>query len=1146
MNGLGVGIDEPATTEGDERLASWVAALVDRISSGELLDLDALAHEHPEGVERARRLIPALAIMARLGAPSSQFAVEPTGPSAVAAGFEPGRSLGDFRTIREIGRGGMGVVYEAVQTSLNRRVALKILPMTSADDPRKLKRFQIEAQAAALLNHPHVVPVYLVGAENGAHFYAMQFIEGRTLAEVIAEFRRAPDPERTGAYRASARFAAELGRQAAQALDYAHEQGIIHRDVKPSNLLIESSGWLWVADFGLARIAVEVDQTSTGMMMGTPRYMSPEQIAGARRVVDHRTDIYSLGATLYELITLRPAFDNIDHVQLMMKIARDEPRRPRAIDPTIPRDLETIILKAMAKDPSARYSTAGALADDLGRFLEHRPIRARRPGAVDRAAKWARRHRPAVAVTAMFLLTAFMAIGGFVLWRDSVLRRHDGVLRRQNSELRSALERAERTETTIRRQSYDSRMRLAQQAQASGQLILAQEILEELQPESGGRDLRGFEWHYLWRACHRDNSVLSRHESLTRAQAISPDGRILVTGHQNGFIAFWNVEQGRERVRVPAHTRQVSGVSFSPDGRLVASWAAARGHMAPGEVTLWDAATARPIANVPQIAGYVINLEFVDDGRGLVILVHDLNDDASKNRLMFWNLARGPEHLVPGATPIRCSKMAYSRGGRWLATAATSGAVTLRDATTGESIKTLPERFEWIAELAASPDGDTITVSETAGISIWHTASRSKRGFVECGETMPIAFALDGDRLVCSANGGQSLVLIGDVRTRPRRIPLELSSGGVFYAALSRDGKTVAASGSQRSATLWDTASGRRLAEFPGGRGRVGNLIFTADGESLIVPIQDGPTHAWHFGKQPEPAAQLSGHAREVWALAYTPDCKTLVSAGDDHLIKLWNTRDGALRATLKGHEALVASVAISPDGKVLATAGFENTVRLWGLPDGRPHAVLNGHRDRVRSVVFSPDGRHIASAGSDTTVRVWDFATNKPLLVFRGHADSVRALAYEPGGAILVSASNDGTIRGIKVSEGGREAFSLGCPKPSSTLAFSPDGSLLASADESGNVTIWDAATWTRRGSVKESDTPIWGLSFSPDGRTLAAACGDAKVRLVDPITGQVVLVLGGHVQRVNAVAFSPDGQALASGSHEGAIRLWQASEPR
>ena len=324
--------------------------------------------------------------------------------------------LGDFRLIRQIGCGGMGIVYEAEQLSLHRRVALKVLPSVSADDPRRLKRFLVEAQAAAALHHPHIVPVFVVGEEQGVHYYAMQLIEGRTLAQIIlgrnrieprpwspvdGAARSTPSSERTAwlgdedlerprtplsldsspdvvslptspspdpSVRLSPRWVAELGRQAAEALDYAHRQGIVHRDVKPSNLIVDRDGQLWVADFGLARVPGG-DRTATGTLVGTFRYMSPEQVAGASEVIDHRTDVYSLGATLYELLLLRPAHPQDDRLELFRAITERAPVSPRQVDPTIPRDLETIVLKAMARHRGARYETAGALADDLARFL---------------------------------------------------------------------------------------------------------------------------------------------------------------------------------------------------------------------------------------------------------------------------------------------------------------------------------------------------------------------------------------------------------------------------------------------------------------------------------------------------------------------------------------------------------------------------------------------------------------------------------------------------------------------------------------------------------------------------------------------------------------------------------------------------------
>jgi serine/threonine protein kinase len=350
----------------------------------------------------------------------------------------PASPLGDYRVVGELGRGGMGVVYEAEQLSLARRVALKVLPFAAALDPKQLQRFRNEALAAAHLNHPHIVPVYAVGSERGVHYYAMQLIDGRSLADLLTELRRrnagmtnderSPKAEaRMGETDAAAAtevrpsgfgflssfvirhssFAhavARLGAQAAEALEHAHQLGVVHRDVKPANLLVDARGHLWVTDFGLAQFRSDAGLTLTGDLVGTLRYMSPEQARAKHDLVDHRADVYALGVTLYELLTLRPAFDGRDRAEVLRQVLSEEPVRPRRLNAAVPADLETVVLKAMDKEPEGRYATAQELADDLRRFLEDRPVAARRPGLARRAAKWARRHRPVVASAAVALL----------------------------------------------------------------------------------------------------------------------------------------------------------------------------------------------------------------------------------------------------------------------------------------------------------------------------------------------------------------------------------------------------------------------------------------------------------------------------------------------------------------------------------------------------------------------------------------------------------------------------------------------------------------------------------------------------------------------------------------------------------------------
>jgi serine/threonine protein kinase/tetratricopeptide (TPR) repeat protein len=413
---------------------------------------------HPELAEDLDACLAALNLIGRAarGALSSPAGGDVLPLAKPEGGPVPG-VLGDYRIVREVGRGGMGVVYEAEQVSLGRRVALKVLPFAATMDPRQLQRFHNEARAAASLDHPHIVHVHAVGCERAVHFYAMQFIEGQTLAALIAELRRsggkpvAPEAQATTPHvpgqaapaadtapRAAAsterarldrshfRRAAEWGIQAAEALDHAHQLGIVHRDVKPANLLVDGRGGLWVTDFGLAHIQSDSRLTMTGDLVGTLRYMSPEQALAKRVVVDHRTDVYSLGATLYELLTLEPAFGGNDRQELLRQIAFEEPKPPRRVNRAIPAELETVVLKAMEKNPAERYTTAKEFADDLRRFLADEPIRAKRPGLVARGRKWARRHQAVVWSTALVALILTASVGWVLGDRSARQREAEG------------------------------------------------------------------------------------------------------------------------------------------------------------------------------------------------------------------------------------------------------------------------------------------------------------------------------------------------------------------------------------------------------------------------------------------------------------------------------------------------------------------------------------------------------------------------------------------------------------------------------------------------------------------------------------------------------------------------------------------------
>jgi serine/threonine protein kinase len=474
---------------------------LDRLGRGERPDAEEYAGRHPALAAVLRQVLPALEAWRSSGEdPASEGRI--SDPEARLTGC-----LGDYKILRVLGRGGMGVVYEAEQLSLGRRVALKVLPFAAALDAKQLQRFKNEAVAAAHLHHPHIVPVYFVGCERGVHYYAMQFIDGQSLAEVLAEMRRATGDdrgntagaesesgreagppadatrtrpitplvtERSAGSPAFFRTAARLGAQAAAALDHAHQEGVIHRDVKPGNLLLDATGHLWVADFGLARCRTEPGLTGTGDVVGTLRYMSPEQALGKQGRIDHRSDIYALGATLYEALTLRPPYLGRDREELLHQIAATDPRAPRQVNRLIPVALETVVLKAMAREPQDRYPTAGELAEDLQRFVDDRPVLATRPGPCEWAARWAWRHRRAMASGAAVLLLALTGLvaATVLIWQA-----------RQQAETALGRARAQEAEARVQRQRAETNFHKA--------LDGATQILVQLDTQPGAAVLQG-------------------------------------------------------------------------------------------------------------------------------------------------------------------------------------------------------------------------------------------------------------------------------------------------------------------------------------------------------------------------------------------------------------------------------------------------------------------------------------------------------------------------------------------------------------------------------------------------------------------------------------------------------------------------------
>jgi eukaryotic-like serine/threonine-protein kinase len=888
---------------------------------------------------------------------------------AVAAETEPGADLstspsvayfGDYALLAEIARGGSGVVYKAKQRSLNRLVAVKMLLFGHLAREDVVRRFKAEAEAAALLQHPNIIRIHEVGEHEGQYYFSMDFVEGQSLAERARDNPLPPE------------LAADYLRTIAETVHYAHQRGILHRDLKPSNILIDPLDQPRITDFGLAkRLDIDEDLTRTGQVMGTPHYMSPEQARGRRGEVTVASDVYGLGAVLYHLLTGQPPFLAESLEGVFDQVLHREPLRPGLLSPRVPRDLETVCLKCLEKDPRRRYPSAQELADDLARFAHGEPVHALPVTTVQRLRRWCRRKPALAASIAALHLVAAAGLAG-ILWQWGRAQQHatEETAQRRRAEGAVTLLELQRAEDLLEKD--ESVMGVAYLARILRQRptnpIAAQRLLSALTQRDFVLPV----------------GAPLQHGKKVNYTEFSPDGRRVVTASLDSTARVWDARTGQPAGGPMLHSNAVRYAHFSPDGQCLVTVADAPAAL------LWDTATGRPIGHPMRHDERVRFAQFSPDGRLLVTA----SDDRTAR---FWNAHTGEPRLSPlrHAAPVRW--VWFSPDGRWIVTLPTDGTASVWDAASGQAAGKPLVHGAVVNTAGFSPDSRwVVTASDDGTARVWEVATGEPvteplqhHSHVNWAEFSP-----DGQRIATASLDGMARVW--EARTgKPLAAPLA-HGGWLATAQFSPDGRRLLTGFPDNAARLRDARTGRMLAAPFQHDGVVWSARFSPDGQFLVTASADKTARIWDL-RPGRPLNIPLVHADQVHSVGFSPDAEWVITASEDRTARVWDALTGRAVTEPLRHLGSVSLARFSPDGRRVITASADGTARLWDARTGRPLAEPFRHESDVWVACFSRDGQRVATASRDGTARVWELPPAVSLIRPRGsrreEAHSLRAI---------------------------------------------------------------------------------------------------------------------------------------------------------
>ncbi len=1019
----------------------------------------------------------------------------------------------------ELGRGGMGVVYKARHKKLNRLVALKMVLTGAHAGAQDLARFRTEAEAVASLQHPNIVQIYEVGEQDGLPFFSLEYIDGGSLADKVYKHPEGLPP----------REAAALVEKLAEAMQAAHQHGIIHRDLKPANVLLTKDGVPKITDFGLAkRLGSQDGQTRTGSVMGTPNYMSPEQAAGQTRLIGTPSDVYALGALLYETLTGRPPFDDESPMETLRQVIDKEPVAPSILRPEVQRDLETITLKCLHKEAQKRYGSAQALAEDLRRYLNHLPIEARPIGGVERAFKWARRH-PAIAVLTGFLLLAFAAllVGG-VQWHLQL----EGALAEEARLRREAVQGKEAADDRSVRLMVMNGTRQVESGDVLGALPWFTRALRREEADPGRALLHRVR---IGAAMHQSPRIRQMwfHDSRVTHAAYSPDGKKVLTTTGDGTARLWDTRDGSPLGEAMRHgdREAVVGGAFSPNGSRVVTASL------DGTARLWDARTGKALVPPLLHAGPVYHAEFNSAGDKVLTASGD-------GTARLWDAATGQAspHAFKHDGPVRHA--AFSPDGKFVATASDDKTARLWDVARGESVGPALKHDGPVLHAAFSPDSKRLaTASDDETVRLWDvpTGKHASRPLKHGGPVFFVAFnPADGKHIVTASEDNRAQ--IWDTSTGDQ-VGARLRHGSnVTRAAFSADGKTIATASDDDTARVWDAATGEPLSPPLRHNGTVHSAAFSPTDKHLLTASDDGTARVW-VGETNELLGPPLKHDAPLTAGSLSPDGRLALTATRGGDIRLWNPADGKPLSPTMKHEGPVTSAVFSPDGLNIVSASADHTAQVWDVTTRQKVGPRLRHDKAVNAATFSPDNRQVATASDDKSARVWDAATGREVARFDGHTAPVHGARFSPDGKRVVTASADHAARVWDIGNPKTSPLKLSHGDDVLYAEFSPDGKRVVTASADRSAQQWDAATGQKVGPPLRHASRVVQATFDPDGKRIATASDDNTARIWGAATGQPTVPPMRHGGSVARAVWGPSGQRLLTASDDNTARAWDAA---